>query len=306
MTIPTTSARDEAARAAAVASWASRSRTSGMLAAVRRSSRSMRGPAILVPAGILVVVVVACFLGPVVLGLPSPSVGNFADYLLPVGSPGHPLGTNALGNDMLAQLLIGGQVSLTVGVGATLLGGAAGVMIGMIAGYYQRFVGTALMRVLDVIFAFPDIILALVIAAYLGPSVTNTIFAIGFFSAAGFGRVTRAQTLRVTGFDYVVAARAGGSPGWLILLGHVWPNIRGRVLAYALVAVGYAMMAEAALSFLGLGVPIPTPSWGNIISANQDYVLQAPLLIGLPALLLFATIASANLLSDGLQSKRAR
>ncbi len=286
--------------------WALRSRRYAFVEGLKRQSKVLRRAAVLVPAILLLLIVLLCFLGPSIFGLPDPATGKLEDYLLPIGSPGHILGTNALGNDMLSQLLVGGQFSIIIGVGATLLGGIVGSIVGMIAGYFQRVAGAVLMRILDIIFAFPDIILALAIAAYLEPSVSHTIWAIGFFSIAGFGRVTRAQTIRVTNFDYVVAARAAGRPAWKILLGHIWPNIAGPVIAYALVAVGYAMMAEAALSFLGLGVPIPTPSWGNIISSSQDYMAQAPMLIVMPAVLLFITIASANLLSDGLQARKGR
>jgi peptide/nickel transport system permease protein len=267
--------------------------------------RRFRRPSVFVPGGILVLIVLVCFFGPTVFNLPSATTGNLADYLLPIGSPGHLLGTNTFGNDMLAQLLVGGRISITISAAATGLGLVIGSLIGMIAGYYEGIIGGVLMRVLDVIFAFPDVILAIAIAAYLGPSITNTIWAIGFFGIAGFGRVARAQTLRVTHQDFVVAARSSGASGLRILLVHIWPNIAGRVLAYALVALGYAMMAEAALSFLGLGVPSPTPSWGNIIGTNQSYISTAPQLIWMPAVLMFATIASANLLSDGLQEKQA-
>jgi peptide/nickel transport system permease protein len=279
-------------------------RRDGRLRLLAHRARRFRRPGVLVPAGILLVIVLGCFLGPIVLGLPNPSTGNLADFLLPIGSPGHPLGTNTFGNDMLAQLLVGGRISITVAVGAIAIGLVVGSLIGMLAGYYQRIAGPVLMRVLDVIFAFPDIILAIAIAAYLGPSMTNAIWAIGFFSIAGFGRVTRAQTLRVVHMDYMAAARSSGLSTLRILVTHVWPNIAGRVFAYALVALAGAMMAEAALSFLGLGVPIPTPSWGNIIGSNQSYLSVAPQLIVMPALLLFGTIASANLLSDALQEKR--
>jgi peptide/nickel transport system permease protein len=274
-------------------------------ALLARRMRRFRKPAVLIPGVILLLIVLVCFFGPAVFNLPPASTGNLANYLLPIGSPGHLLGTNTFGNDMLAQLLVGGRISITISAAATALGLVIGSTIGMVAGYYEGIVGGVLMRVLDVIFAFPDVVLAIAIAAYLGPSVTNTIWAIGFFGIAGFGRVARAQTLRVTHQDYVVAARSSGASTLRILLTHIWPNIAGRVLAYALVAVGYAMMAEAALSFLGLGVPSPTPSWGNIIGTNQSYISVAPRLIVMPAIFIFLTIASANLLSDGLQEKRA-
>ncbi|MCU1415198.1 MAG: transporter permease [Microbacteriaceae bacterium] len=268
-------------------------------------ARAYRKPSVIVPAAILLFILLACFAGPTLFHLPKPSVGNLSDYLLPIGSPHHLLGTNTLGNDMLSQLLVGGQITIIVSVGAMALGLVFGTLIGMIAGYYERIVGAVLMRILDIIFAFPDIILAVAIAAYLGPSVINTIWAIGFFNIAGFGRIARAQTLRVVRMDFIVAGRSSGISGFSILWTHIWPNIAGRVFAYALIALSYAMMAEASLSFLGLGVPIPTPSWGNIIGSNQSYMSLAPLLIVMPAILLFATIASANLLADGLQEKRA-
>jgi peptide/nickel transport system permease protein len=280
-------------------------RRPGTARLLARRLRRFRKPSVLIPGVILLLIVLLCFFGPAVFNLPPASTGNLANYLLPIGSPGHLLGTNTFGNDMLAQLLVGGRISITISAAATALGLVIGSTIGMVAGYYEGIVGGVLMRVLDVIFAFPDIVLAIAIAAYLGPSVTNTIWAIGFFGIAGFGRVARAQTLRVAHQDYVVAARSSGASTLRILLVHIWPNIAGRVLAYALVALGYAMMAEAALSFLGLGVPSPTPSWGNIIGTNQSYISVAPRLIVMPAILIFLTIASANLLSDGLQEKRA-
>lgn len=267
--------------------------------------RRFRTLGIVVPSAILLIVLVLCYLGPAVLGLPDPTSGKLTNYLLPIGSPGHLLGTNSFGNDMLSQLLVGGQNTITISVAATAIGFVVGSLIGMVAGYFEGVVGAVLMRVLDVIFAFPDIILAVAIAAYLGPSVTNAIWAIGFFSIAGFGRIVRAQTIRVTHLDFVVVARSSGSSALRILLTHIWPNIAGRVIAYALVAVGYAMMAEAALSFLGVGVPSPQPSWGVIIGANENFITAAPRLIVMPAICLFIVIASANLLSDAIQERRA-
>jgi peptide/nickel transport system permease protein len=297
-TLPPTAQRGPADRAAP-------GRRPGAARLLGRRMRRFRKPSVLIPGVILLLIVLLCFFGPTVFNLPPASTGNLANYLLPIGSPGHLLGTNTFGNDMLAQLLVGGRISITISAAATALGLVIGSAIGMVAGYYEGIVGGVLMRVLDVIFAFPDVVLAIAIAAYLGPSITNTIWAIGFFGIAGFGRVARAQTLRVTHQDYVVAARSSGASALRILVTHIWPNIAGRVTAYALVALGYAMMAEAALSFLGLGVPSPTPSWGNIIGTNQSYISVAPRLIVMPAILIFLTIASANLLSDGLQEKRA-
>jgi peptide/nickel transport system permease protein len=276
-----------------------------MARAIGRRSRTFRQTAVLVPTVILAVIVVACLLGPTLFGLPAPATGNLSDHLLPLGSPHHLLGTNVLGNDMVSQLLAGGRISLAIGVGATALGLVFGVAIGMTAGYYQGVIGATLMRLVDVIYAFPSIILALAIAAYLDPSVLHTTWAIGFFSIAGFARVARAQTLRLRSLDYIVAARAGGSSPWRIMIGHIWPNISGTVMTYSLVGVGHAIIAEATLSFLGLGVPVPTPSWGNIIAAAQSFMSQAPRLIVMPTLLLLTTIVCVNLLADALRARRA-
>ena len=284
--------------------WALAHRRPSVADSLRRSASWLRSTAIIVPGAILALIVLVCFLGPTIFHLPAPAAGDLKDNLLGFGVKGHLLGTNALGNDMLSQALNGGQISLIIGVSATAIGLVVGGTIGMVAGYYQRVVGAVLMRILDIVFAFPDIILALAISAYLGPSVDHTIWAIGFFSIAGFGRIARAQTLRIVNMDFVVIARASGRPGWKIIATHLWPNIAGPVMAYALIAVGYAMIAEAALSFLGLGVPSPTPSWGNMISNGQDYLAVVPSLVAIPAVLLFLTIASANLLSDGLQARR--
>jgi peptide/nickel transport system permease protein len=290
---------------AATADWIATSAGRRLRAGTLRFGRALRDPGVAIPAGILVLIVLACFAGPALFAVPSPTVGNLTQYLLPLGSPGHLLGTNQLGNDMLSRMLYGGRVSIEIGLAATAVSLVIGVLLGAFCGYLGGAADMIMMRVLDILFAFPNIVLAMAIAAYLGPSVIHTIWAISAFAVAGFGRLARAQTVKIRQLDYVVAARAGGASTWRIVTSHIIPGISGPLMTFALIVVGQAMLIEAGLSYLGLGVPIPQPSWGNLISSAQNYVVQAPQLLIMPAVALFVTIASINLLADGLRRRFA-
>lgn len=266
---------------------------------------TFRDPAVAVPGAIFVIIVLACFLGPTVFHLENPNIGNLKDYTLPIGSHGHILGTNNLGNDMLSRLLHGGQVSLLVGFCATGLGFFTGIILGTTAGFCGGIIETVMMRVFDTLFAFPGLILALAIAAYLGPSVIHTIWAISFFSIAGFGRLSRGQTVRVRNFDYVVAAKAAGVPPLKMIFSHILPNVMPPLLAFAMFGVGGAMVAEAALSYLGLGIQVPQPSWGNLIASGDSYLATDPALVFMPAICLFMAVCSVNLFADSLRRRLA-
>jgi peptide/nickel transport system permease protein len=284
--------------------WVGRPAYFAVGSAFKRRLSGLRRPGVAIPGAILLLIVVACFFGPTLLGLPDPSVGHLADYNLPIGSPGHLLGTNNLGNDLLSRLLTGGQVSITVGISATLLGMVVGVPLGALAGHNGGVVEAVLMRIVDALAAFPGLILALAIAAYLGPDEWHTVLALGFFSIAGFARLAYAQTGRVRNRDYVVAAQTTGVKTSKIVFAHILPNISAPIISFALAGVGIAMVAEAGLSFLGLGVQIPQPSWGNLISSGQKFLGTAPQLVILPSAMLFLTVLCLNLLADGLRSNQ--
>jgi peptide/nickel transport system permease protein len=268
--------------------------------AVRRAFGSV---GVWLPAAIFLLIVLSCFLGPWLLGLPSPITGELKNAFLPIGSPGHLLGTNELGNDLLSRLLHGGRVSIIVGVGATAISLAVGTVLGMAAGFFGGVVETVLMRLFDTLLAFPGLILALVMANYLGPSLTNTTIAISVFGVSRFGRLAWSQTLTVRHRDFVTAARTGGASPWRIVFGHVFPNVITPLLGFALFTVGTAMMIEAGLSYLGLGVPQPEPTWGNLISTGDAYLSNAPRLVILPALFLVVTVLTLNLVADGLRGR---
>lgn len=266
---------------------------------------AVREPSVGVPGGLLLLIVIACFLVPTLAHLPDPSTGHLRDYLLPIGSPGHPLGTNELGNDMLSRLLTGGQVSIVVGTLATALGFGVGTLFGTVAGVSGGAIDALFMRIVDTIFAFPGLVLALAIAAYLGPGEMHTVWAIGFFGIAGFARLARGQTVRVRNRDYVLAGRNAGAGTIRTIVGHIIPNVLPPILTFALFSVGVAMVVEAGLSYLGLGVQIPQPSWGNIIRAGQNYWVRAPQIVLMPSALLFLTVLSLNLVADGLRRRLA-
>ena len=191
-------------------------------------------------------------------------------------SAGHLFGTDPVGNDILSRLLHGGQASLEIAFAVNLIGLVVGGQLGALAAYWGGAVDPIIMRVLDVLIAFPSLVLALAIAQSLGPSKTNTIFALAFFSVAAFARISRAATLQLREQTFMTAARLSGTPAWRTLMRHIAPNILPGLITFALLGMGIIIILEGALSFLGLGVPPPAPSWGNMISNGQQTLSATP------------------------------
>jgi peptide/nickel transport system permease protein len=284
----------------------------GRLDKLASIGRALRTPAVGIPGGLFLLIAFGCFLGPPLFHLSDPNTGDLYNSLAGMGSPGHPLGTNDLGNDVLSRLLHGGRVSIIVGLGATGLSFVVGTLLGVLAAFLGSnggVVGTAteaaILRVFDTLFAFPSLILALVIAEYLGPSVRNSIIAISVFGVARFGRLAWSETLMVRHRDYVTSARIGGARASRVIGGHLLPNVLPTLFAFALFTVGSAMMIEAGLSYLGLGVKQPNPTWGNMISAGGDHLSTTPSLLLIPGAALILTVLCLNLLADGLREHLA-
>jgi peptide/nickel transport system permease protein len=283
--------------------WVTTPSRGRLLAVLRTWGRAIRSPAVAIPLAIFLLIVIACFAGPAILRLPDPNVGNLTDALQPPGSRGHLFGTNELGNDELSRLLWGGQVSIIVGFGATVFSMIVGSFLGMLAAYSGRAVEVVIMRLFDTLLAFPGLLLALILAEFLGPNLWNTIIAIGIFGIARFGRLAWAQTIGVRHRDFVVAARSDGVPSGSIVLGHMVPNVMPTILGFALFTVGTAITIEAGLSFLGLGVQEPQPTWGNMIAGAEQYMSLAPYMLVLPAAFLVVTVLSVNLVADSLRAR---
>jgi peptide/nickel transport system permease protein len=266
----------------------------------RSASRNLE---IVLPAAVLVFIAAACFLGPLVLPVPAPTGGSVLDSYLDAGSPGHLLGTDPNGNDILSRILHGGRSSLVVAVAVNVLGLLVGGTLGALSGYLGGAVDTVIMRVLDVLIAFPSLVLTLAVAQSLGASQTNTILALAFFSIPAFARISRAATLRLRELPFMAAAQLCGTPGRRVLLRHIAPNITPQLITFGMLGMGIVMVIEGALSFLGLGIPLPAPSWGNMIAQGQQSLSATPMLVVWPCTALFVTVLAFNLLGETLRAR---
>ena len=261
--------------------------------------RLSRHPAALVGGVVVVIVIAAAILAPLV----APHELETRNIRERFGPPTaqHPLGTDNFGRDTLTRILYGARVSLSVAFVAVGIAAAIGIFLGSIAGYFGGSVDQVIMRVVDVFLAFPPILLALLLVAAIGSSVFSVTVALGLIYWTAYARVIRSSILALKTEDFVEANRALGAPWPRTLFLHVLPNAFGPVIVVASIGMGSAVTAEAALSFLGLGVQPPTPSWGSILSTGLQFLRQAPYLATFPGAAIMITVLGFNLLGDGLR-----
>jgi peptide/nickel transport system permease protein len=269
------------------------------LARRRDLSRALRQPAVL--AGLLIL---ACFAGAALcaplLSPADPLAQNVSAGLRPP-SAGYLLGSDKLGRDLLSRMLYGSRISLFVGVAVVTIAGGIGTLLGLIAGYLGGWIDEALMRVTDIFFAFPALILAMAIAGALGPSLQNALIAISAVTWPVYARLVRGQVTALKQREFIQAARALGTPEWRIVLLHLLPNTLAPLLVQTSFDMGAAITSVAGLSFIGFGAQPPTPEWGVMISEGRNYITTQWWLPTIPALAILLVVAGFNLLGDGLR-----
>ncbi len=226
---------------------------------------------------------------------------NLAMRLATPGTPGYPLGADDVGRDILSRLIWGGRISLLVGFGAVLVAMNLGVLVGLIAGYVGGWLDSFFMRLIDILMAFPAILLAIAIVAALGPGLRNAMLAISIVGIPYYARIIRSSVLSVREQDFVTAARSIGAGHPRILTRHVLPNCLGPLIVAATLDVGWMIMAAAGLSFLGLGAQPPTAEWGVMLSQGRQFVRHAPHVSILPGAAIFLVVLALNLVGDGLR-----
>lgn len=253
-------------------------------------------------AGIVLLGVVALAAFPTLFVSADPLLADAANALQPP-SAAHPFGTDQLGRDVLSRVVQGARTSLLLGVGAVLVSLLGGIVIGILAGLSRGAVDRVLSRALDILFAFPDLLIAIVLVAILGVSLPTLLIAIGVGAIPGYARILRSQVQLVRSAGYVEASRGLGVPGFVVALRHVLPNSIGPLLVLATIGIGTAIISGAALSFVGLGAQAPTPEWGLMLSESRNYLAIAPWLSVWPGVFLAVTVISINLVGRWLQRR---
>ncbi|OLO42321.1 diguanylate cyclase [Alkalihalophilus pseudofirmus] len=225
---------------------------------------------------------------------------NLQNQLMPP-SIDHWMGTDDKGRDILSRILYGSRLSMGVGFAAVLFGAFFGIILGLIAGYYGKWVDSIIMRMMDVMLAFPGILLALAIIAALGPSLINVTIAVGAFSVPLFARIVRGSTLEVKRLEYIDAIRSLGANDFTIIFKHVFPNILSPIIVQGTLRLATAILSAAGLSFLGLGAQPPSPEWGTMLSSGRDFLFSAPYVALFPGLAISILVLGFNIFGDGLR-----
>ena len=261
--------------------------------------RLRRRPSALIGLGVVIAFILMAIFAPYIS--PQDPIATSWVAIRKAPSAAHWFGTDEIGRDVLSRVIWGTQASLMAGVISVSISLLIGVPIGLLAGFVGGTVDAIISRITDAFLACPFLILAIALAAFLGPSLTNAMVAIGISAAPIFVRLTRGQVIQIKVEDYVEAARSVGNPPWRIALVHILPNILPPLLVQATLAIAAAVIAEASLSFLGLGQQPPAPSWGSMLNTAKNYIEQAPWMAIWPGISIFLLVLSFNLFGDGLR-----
>lgn len=249
---------------------------------------------------IMSIIVIMAIFAPMIAPY-DPNEIDVANSMMPPGYDGHIFGTDSYGRDLFSRILYGSRVSLIVGVTAILVGCLIGVLLGLIAGYFGGTLDSIIMRVMDAMFAFPFILLAITLMMVFGSGLFNTILAIAIGNIPGFARITRGQVLAIKEEDYIEVTESLGAKKFRIIFSHILPNAVTPIIVYGTMSVAGAIISEAALSYLGLGIAPPTASWGSILQEGKDYLVLAPHISIFPGLAIVLSVLGINLFGDALR-----
>jgi peptide/nickel transport system permease protein len=262
--------------------------------------RLVRNPQAMVGAAIILLFLVMAIAAPLLMPA-DPFAASMFSRLKPIGTPGHLLGTDELGRDMLSRLILGARLSLFMGVTPVLLAFGLGGAIGVTAGYAGGMVNALVMRTIDVLYAFPSVLLAIALSGALGTGIGNALVSLTVVFIPQIARIAESVTTQVRRSDYVDAARASGAGGFTVVRAHVLGNVIGPIFVFSTSLISVSMILASGLSFLGLGVTPPNPEWGLMLNTLRTAIYIQPWLAALPGVFIFATSIAFNLLSDGLR-----
>ena len=263
--------------------------------------RLVRNPVAMGAAAVILLLVMVAILAPWISPA-DPFATSMFKRLRPVGTPGYLLGTDELGRDLLSRLMLGGRLSLFMGIAPVIMAFVIGSALGVFAGYAGGKVNTVIMRCIDVLYAFPSVLLAIALSGALGAGITNALISLTVVFVPQIARIAESVTTQVRRSDYVDAARASGAGAFTIVRRHVLGNVIGPIFVYSTSLISVAMILASGLSFLGLGVKPPQPEWGLMLNTLRTAIYSQPLIAALPGMLIFITSVSFNLLADGLRS----
>ncbi len=263
------------------------------------TKRLLRMPLAALGIAVIILVVLIAIFAPLIAPY-DPSVQNTGHYLEPPSST-FLLGTDQIGRDVLSRIIFGSRVALIISIGAIGLGVLIGTPLGLVSAYLRGWVDEVIMRIMDAVVTFPSLVVAIGLIAVLGASLTNVILAIGVSNVPFIARIVRSQALSVREKEYVTAARATGARSWRIIFRHIWPNCTAPVIVQSTLGMAYAILTEASLGFIGLSVPPPTPTWGNMLQYSFSLLSRAPLLSVWPGIAIFLLVLAFNFVGDALR-----
>jgi peptide/nickel transport system permease protein len=283
---------------------------------VTRAARIIQALSLYIPLIVMIIIVIlAIFADLSWMGLPDvglsphdPTVGKITDRYLPPafmegGKSDYWLGTDQLGRDILSRLIYGARISLSVSVLAIAITASIGTVLGIFAGYAGGRIDAFIMRSVDVALSFPNLLLAMLLAVAIGPGFWTVVFALSVLGWAGYARMIRGEALRLAQSDFVAQARVNGASGWRIMLRHIFPNIVNSLIVLMTLQVGMMILAESALSYLGIGISVPTPSWGSMVSDGRANLDNAWWISAFPGIMIGLVVMSGNFLGDWIRDK---